>query len=119
MVLGGPKGRGVSWIDFDEEASVFTRGEVGDSVSPITSRIRESLARCRRMTAFGASPRYTPILSIDTTSSTLMAIFSLRLYLLLSLGLEVLKGTHHPKTASRSWARTQVQYQRCEPVSAS
>jgi len=52
--VGGTKGRGVSWIDFDEEASVFTRDEVrvGDSVSPITSRIRESPARYRGMTAF-------------------------------------------------------------------
>jgi len=51
MDVGGTKGRGVSWIDFDEEASVFTRDEVGDSVSPITSRIRESPARYRPMTA--------------------------------------------------------------------
>ena len=117
--MDGVKGRGVSRIDFDEEASAFAPDEVGDSVSPITSRIRESPAPCTRMTAFWALPRYTPIFSIDTIFSTLMGIFSLQVYLLLSLGPEVLNGTHDPKTASRSWARTQVQYQRCESVSAS
>ena len=68
--VGGSEGHGVSWIDFDEEASLFTRDEGRNSVSLISSRIRKYPAWHRRATTFRASPGYTLVLTVDTISST-------------------------------------------------
>ena len=62
----------------------------GYSVSPITSLIRESPAGHKRMTMFWASPRHTPVLSVDSIRPTVIGICWLRLSLLLGLGPEVL-----------------------------
>lgn len=62
-------------------------------MSLITWLIPESPEGPRRTTQFW----YTSVLSPDTTSSTVTAIFSLRLTLLLGLGPEALHGTYHPE----------------------
>ena len=93
--MGGSKSCGVSRIDFDEEAWFFRRDEAGVFGFPDDQGDLRISCTDRRMTTCWASPRYTLVLSVDTISSTAIAICSLQPPLLLSLGPEVRNGTPH------------------------
>ena len=75
----------------------FHPGQSGGIRFHRSPRVPESPARDCQTTTFQASPGFTPVLSVNTISSTILSIFSQPLSLLSGIGPEVLNGKHHPE----------------------